>query len=210
MKNLSKVFILTLLISLGLSACNQTKVPVTVPVVDETIDGNQVEDIKDPAVEVINADTVLINQQLENAIRAKDLNSCATINNSTKAKECEDIITSLISTDEAVASVDLEKCNKLSLPGYKENCVTRVQFELDKENSKQEAINLEEEMTSIESKAMESKDYKLCEAILDENKLATCKYNVISNLAISSKDFSLCSQIGQKDLEDQCKQNSVE
>lgn len=209
MKNLSKVFILTLLISLGLSACNQTSDPVP-PVVDETIDGNHVEDVQDAVMEEINADTVLINQQLENAIRAKDVDTCSTINNSTKAKECEDIITSLISTDEAVAAVDLAKCSKLSLPGYKENCETKVQFELDKENSKQEAINLEEEMTSIESKAMQASDYKLCESITDENWKKSCKYNVISNQVITTKDFSLCGQIGDKDLEDQCKQNSAE
>jgi hypothetical protein len=191
MKKIISLLFLTLLIfAAGCSATEETI---------KTGEPTKVSEILgDDMSETANA---ILNQDLyDEAVRARDTETCKTIEDRTRSNECTTVINSLNTTDEAVAAIDRTICNKIKLERYKENCVNQVNGAIDA-RTEQELLRKNE---AAIQKASDAGDESLCDN-LEEDAMYSCRAQIIINKAHESADASLCDEIGREDLINDCK-----
>lgn len=146
-------------------------------------------------------DQVLDQKFYDQAVASNDVTLCNQILNATMKSECTSIANAGKLTAEAVMKGDISLCKKIDLDRYKTACEAQVQPLID-------AKQADSERLTIEQKAYDQQNAKLCDQIKDENQKASCKYNILANQAATKKDPSLCNGIGQKDMIDRCKEIS--
>ncbi len=145
-------------------------------------------------------DKALDQKFYDQAVVSNEVALCNQIKDKTMKSECTSIANAGKITTEAVSKVDLMLCKKIDLARYRTACELQVQPLLT-------AKQADSERLTIEQKAYDQQNAKLCDQIKDENQKSTCKYNILANQAVSKKDPSLCNGIGQQDMVERCKSN---
>lgn len=166
---------------------------------------------ENPSVSEKPSDSILDSRILEVAVKNANIEKCDEIMDAERKVECQNIVTGLNITTNAVAKRDLKLCDTIGLERYRENCQKEVQYELDSEKrdkEQQEADNKKAaKILEIEAKAIAQGDVGICDQIEDENQKYSCRYNIVVNQAIQKKDPSLCDKIGEKERIGICKQS---
>ena len=194
MKNLAKVLTLILAVTFLTTGCNLL---------------NKDESVTTP--QEVNADNVLDQQIYQRAISMQDSKACETIVNEAVKEECENVTNALILTDQAVNDLDKKICGKIKLSRYEKECEDRVGAILENqkagEKAQEEYERRQAKNLAIEQKAVDTKDYTICNQIQDATAKGTCQYNVLANLAISQNDPSECDKIDDSSMRNACKES---
>lgn len=141
---------------------------------------------------------VLDQQFYDQATQSSDLALCNKILDKDMKSECASIVDAGKLTRKAVSELNIDLCKTITIERYKTACETQVQPLID-------AKQADSERLTIEQKAYDQQNAKLCDQVKDENQKVACRYNIITNQAIEKKDPSLCNGIGQKDIIEKCK-----
>lgn len=146
-------------------------------------------------------DAVLDQQFYDQATQSNDLALCNKIFDKDMKSECASIVDAGKLTKKAVSELNIALCKTITIERYRTACEIQVQPLID-------AKQADSERLTIEQKAYDQQNAKLCDQIKDENQRASCKYNIIANQPATKKDPSLCEGIGQKDMVTRCKEIS--
>jgi len=194
MKNFAKVLTLILAVTFLATGCNLL---------------NKDESVATP--QEVNADNVLDQQIYQRAISMQDSKACETIVNESVKEECENVANALVLTDQAVNDLDKKICGKIKLSRYEKECEDRVGAILENqkagEKAQEEYERRQAKNLAIEQKAVDTKDYTICNQIQDATAKGTCQYNVLANLAISQNDPSECDKIDDSSMRNACKES---
>jgi len=195
MKNLAKVITLILAVSFIATGCNLL---------------NKEESVS-TETQVVNADTILDQQIFQRAIAEKDAKACATIKDETAKEECANTVDALALMDKAVSKLDDDFCGDIKLERYESECEARVAAIVDQQKAEKKAQEEYEknqaENLIIAQKAIDTKDFTICNQIKDDTVKGSCQYNVLANLAISKNDPSECDKIDDSSMRSACKES---
>lgn len=135
------------------------------------------------------------------ALESVDEELCKTMSTNEAIQTCMSGVKDKVIQGEAVAEVNLEKCNSISDARIKELCNSEVQEMINFQNKQQ----LVDEATDLKEKALLEGNVDLCNQISNENVKESCINTYYLNEADSKKDPKICENIIGQDLIDQCK-----
>lgn len=145
------------------------------------------------------------------ALKTGNIEGCGQISYIDSKKRCEQTIQANMFSSEAIAKSDKTLCAKIELERYAKECVTIVENNQKRDEYLLKAQEKDEEedakRLSVESKAVEAQDASICEQIIDQSQITSCKYNVLANKALKENNAAICDQIGDAVFVSMCKES---
>ena len=137
------------------------------------------------------------------AMNQLDDSLCLKITNTDAQNQCKSNVSDQKMLIDAENKMDKSLCSPINSAAIKQNCETQV--------AGLEAVQPKTQMSSsanqtIMDQAIASQDGTKCQALNDPNVIASCQYNVYTNMASQKNNPTLCMKITNQDMEKACEQ----
>lgn len=194
---MKKLLILCFVSAIVLSACSSSPDPYITEQENSSDNSSQ-----------STSDNILDNKIFQQAVQENNLAKCSEILDEAMQNECDQIVDSVIKTQNASADLSVSDCDDIKLERYRENCISLVkeaqQEKIDRQNSDAELEQVLKDRESLNSQALANNDISYCKDIGDKNFVQECIYNVIISPDYPATSSSVCAELDNQGLRDLC------